>query len=154
MNAILRRSVVNTRRTRQDHLYLKEYWSIRWRVHLFEQPGVEVVRACESRNTQQRCSSNEPVYGVGVSVYWLVFIVYCCLLFMVWGVQKRTDSFVEESGCLRVENSGLVVDGLGFTYILSVLSVYGRWLWFIVMVFMVRFEGGESGYMSGKKRSQ
>ena len=55
-------------------------------------------------------------------------MIYCCLLFMVWGVQKRTDSFVEESGCLRVENSGLVVDGLGFTFILSVLSVYGRGL--------------------------
>ena len=65
---------------------------------MFEQAGVKIVRACESRNTQQRCSSNEPVYGVEVSVDLLVFILYHCLLLMVWGVQERTDGLVEEAG--------------------------------------------------------
>ena len=89
-------AIVNTRRARQNNLDLEKDWTQSFRVNLFEEATVEIVGACESRNTQKRCSSDKPVYGVGVSVYWLVFMVF--LLFMDWGLQERADGFIEEAG--------------------------------------------------------
>ena len=79
MYAGLRLSVIDTLWASQDHLNMKEHRSQSLRIHLFEQPRVEIVGACESRNTQQRCSSNE---------------------------QKWAYSLIEESSWFRAEIQG------------------------------------------------
>jgi hypothetical protein len=79
MYAGLRLSVIDTLWASQDHLNLKEYWSAGAWIYLLEQPRVEIVGACESRNTQQRCSSNE---------------------------QKWAYSLIEESSWFRAEIQG------------------------------------------------
>ena len=72
-------SLVYTLRASQDHLNLEKYrFAVGW-IYLLEETGVKIVRACESRNTQQRCSSNE---------------------------QKWAYSLIEESSWFRVEIQG------------------------------------------------
>ena len=52
-------SIVNTFRASQDHLNLKEHRCQILRVNLFEEPRVEIVRACKCGYTQKRCSSDQ-----------------------------------------------------------------------------------------------
>ena len=74
MNARLRLSVIYTLWASQDHLNLEKYRSACPGINLLEQSRVEIVGACESRNTQQRCSSYK---------------------------QQWTDGLIEEAGCFK-----------------------------------------------------